>query len=101
MYIVCGKMNSLSTTEDASHDDESIAAFMSVLACTMAEAEFFLESSLWNIEDAVHLYLENNQSVNRYKPSSHDWDPRVIDTSTKTVKYIKRIVMIDGLPEGK
>lgn len=53
------KINSLST-ESTSYPQESILAFLEVLGCTDHEAEFYLESTNWDIQTAVVLYLENN-----------------------------------------
>lgn len=53
------KINSLST-ESTSYPQESILAFLEVLGCAHHEAEFYLESTNWDIQTAVVLYLENN-----------------------------------------
>lgn len=50
-------MKSLDTVDDS----EKIAVFMEVMQCSHAESSFFLESSQWNMENAVFLYLESNQ----------------------------------------
>jgi hypothetical protein len=39
---------------------ESVAAFLEVLGCSDIEASFYLESALWDIQNAVVLWLENN-----------------------------------------
>jgi hypothetical protein len=50
-------MTTLSTT-DTPNRDEIVVAFISVLECTTDEASFFLESALWNIEKAIHFWLD-------------------------------------------
>lgn len=61
-------MNSLSTAEDGQPTDVT-TAFISVLNCSRDEATFFLESTLWNLEAAVHLFLDNNYHNNNGKKS--------------------------------
>ena len=58
IIIVCSKMTTLSTADTQSNRDEIVAAFISVLDCSSEEASFFLESSCWNIEKAVHFWLD-------------------------------------------
>lgn len=54
-------MTHLSTSDQSASCDQSIvAAFIEVLQCSPSEAEFFLESSAWDMQTAVLLYLENN-----------------------------------------
>jgi hypothetical protein len=47
------------------HYQNQIAAFIGVLGCSASEAEFFLESTTWDIETAVSLWLENHSGSNR------------------------------------
>lgn len=61
--IVTVKLNSLST-KDNEYRDSSIAAFMEVLRCPNTDAEFYLESSNWDVQTAVVLWLENNPNRN-------------------------------------
>ena len=62
--LVCSKMKVLSTSDIQSKpNDEIVAAFVSVLSCSEDEATFFLESSLWNLETAILLWLESDPSV--------------------------------------
>lgn len=49
-----------STSDSEAHRERSIDAFVDVLQCLRSEAEFFLESSNWDVETAVVLWLENN-----------------------------------------
>lgn len=51
-------MTTLTTADTQSNRDEIVAAFISVLDCSSEEASFFLESALWNIEKAVHFWLD-------------------------------------------
>lgn len=51
-------MTTLSTADTQSNRDEIVAAFIQVLDCSSIEASFFLESALWNIEKAVHFWLD-------------------------------------------
>eukprot|EP01038_Epipyxis_sp_PR26KG_P005139 gene5139-7156_t len=60
---ITSKMNSLSTSENSRQVD-LINAFMEVLGCDSNEASFYLESTQWNIESAVTLWLENNTLPN-------------------------------------
>jgi hypothetical protein len=54
--VVCSKMDALQLK---GNPKGMIEVFVSVLVdCDYESAQFFLESSDWNIEAAVHLYLE-------------------------------------------
>ncbi len=53
------KLNTLSTNEDEKKE-ECANAFIDVLGCSKTEASFYLESTEWNLESAVMLWLENN-----------------------------------------
>ena len=54
-------MDTLSTS--ASKDD-MLSAFVTVLNVELHMAEFFLESSAWNLETAIGIYMENTDHVN-------------------------------------
>ena len=69
IFVVCVEMDKLSTTELDSNE-EKVNAFTQVLQCTSAEAQFFLESSNWNIEVAVLLFLDNNSGNNLSRHAS-------------------------------
>jgi hypothetical protein len=68
LFAVTSKLTSLSTTEQHTEQD-SIKAFTDVLNCSASEAQFYLESSNWNVETAVMLWLENNPT-NSYASAS-------------------------------
>jgi hypothetical protein len=59
MSQITMKLTTLSTESSTSRQD-SIVAFLMVLGCSDYEAQFYLESSDWDIQTAVSLYLENN-----------------------------------------
>ena len=80
-------MDSLSTSESSSNKDEIVAAFIGVLNCTSDNAVFFLESAAWNIESAIHIWLESNQSSQFYDSSSQN-----------KVRYSNRQIIIPDLP---
>lgn len=67
-------MRDLSTSESKSNE-EILEAFISVLNCTKTEAIFFLESALWDIERAVHFWLDSDKgttpSSRRFKADNH------------------------------
>lgn len=84
---ICSKMDSLSTSESSSNKDEIVAAFIDVLNCTSDNAVFFLESAAWNIESAIHIWLESNQSSQFYDSSSQN-----------KVRYSNRQIIIPDLP---
>eukprot|EP00981_Chlorochromonas_danica_P012601 scaffold5200_cov165-Ochromonas_danica.AAC.4 len=82
------KLNGMSTGEDSK--SISISAFLDVLGCSSEEAEFYLESSMWEIQTAVALWLENN-------PHPLTSFPKYI-TQPIIPKYREREVIIAGLP---
>ena len=55
--------------------EESIKAFIDVLKCPHMEASFYLESSDWNIETAVLLWLENNPNPSNLMSSANEYNP--------------------------
>ena len=61
MAQITSKMDTLST--EASKDD-MLTAFVTVLSVETCMAEFFLESSAWNLETAISLYMENSDHIN-------------------------------------
>lgn len=69
---VTAKLTTLNTTEDPRmvEEDNNIVAFIDVLKCSREEATFYLESSAWNIETAILLWIENNPS-----PSYQTYNP--------------------------
>lgn len=68
-------MRDLSTSESKSNE-EILEAFISVLNCTKTEAIFFLESALWDIERAIHFWLDSDKgaapSNRRFKMESRN-----------------------------
>lgn len=65
-------MTTLSTGDSQVNRDNKISAFMSVLHCSHEEAVFFLESSVWNIETAIHLWLDaGNGKRHRHPTQEH------------------------------
>lgn len=57
IFSVCGKMNTLSTCDS---NDDKIAAFISVLACSKDEAVFFLDSAAWSVEEVcIYIYTSD------------------------------------------
>eukprot|EP01031_Cornospumella_fuschlensis_P031421 gene31421-37979_t len=85
---ITSKLNSMSTNED--NQSMLIAAFLEVLGCSSAEGEFYLESSAWDIQTAVSVYLENNP--NPLTSFSKPFYPINIK------KYVDRDVHIPDLP---
>jgi hypothetical protein len=59
MISVTSKLTNL-TTKEVLTESDSIDAFVNVLNCSRHEAKFYLESSMWIIETAVMLWLENH-----------------------------------------
>lgn len=54
-------------------EEDNIGAFIDVLKCSREEATFYLESSAWNIETAILLWIENNPSpYQTYNPWGFD-----------------------------
>eukprot|EP01035_Chromulina_nebulosa_P029180 gene29180-38653_t len=53
--------------------EESIKAFIDVLKCPHMEASFYLESSDWNIETAVLLWLENNPNPSNVMGTANEY----------------------------
>jgi len=91
-FLVCSKMDKLSTSEQS--NDDKVAAFMEVLSCSASDAQFFLESSNWNIEIAVVLWLDNNTSS--YNPHANGNRNHHHSYSRKNA-WIERDIIIDGL----
>ena len=94
-------MRDLSTSETKSND-EIVEAFISVLNCTRNEAIFFLESSLWEIEKAVHFWLESDKSSQpnrRFRNTESSNDFNHIYEKNLIPKYEHRNVVISDLPQ--
>lgn len=95
------------TSTDLKKNDEVVVAFISVLNCTSEEATFFLESAMWNIESAIHFWLDSdkgyiNRRYNREddfnsKPSS-SLDFRHSKNIKTEIKYLEKRVTIPDLP---
>lgn len=108
---ICSRMTSLSTKDPLTNRDDMIVAFVSVLRCTSDEATFFLESSVWNIEAAVHLWLDTQKSDPMWSWSGLRWGgkndssdgfsgaKRLRQSGAKS-PFTERSVAIEGLPEG-
>jgi len=110
---VTSKLTTLSTNELT--EENSIKAFVDVLNCSRQEAEFYLESSNWNVETAVMLWLENNPTS--YSGANHVYggstyaempfypammpipaNPNVFQRPRNQPKYRSRTVVIEDLP---
>jgi hypothetical protein len=102
--IVCAKISSLTTADSSNMDnnhDEMIMAFMSVLECSSQEASFFLESTVWNIEEAVTLYLDTQQRADMGKKHKVDYAYAAKAHHVPVaVEYKRKQVFIQGLPDG-
>lgn len=75
-------------------------AFLEVLGCSDAEAAFYLESSAWNIQTAVELFLENNPHPATSLGRFYSPIPALTTIKSANTKYQwrERDVIIDGLP---
>jgi hypothetical protein len=98
--LVTTKLNTLSTaTGEESHQHHAINAFIDVLGCQHYEAEFYLESSCWDIQTAVVLWLENNpttrSSVGNQQQVVSFNSPSLPEFSFK--RYQEKIIPIEGL----
>lgn len=104
MSLITSKMDALSTSSEDVSKDEIIAIFMTVLECPDGEAVFYLESTNWNVEMAVQLKLEADES-SYYSKRGRTFgnqifkDP-VFQDGSGLQKYVAREVNIEGLPEG-
>ena len=97
-FLVTSKLTNLCTVTTEGHGsdvtanfnpEESIQAFIDVLKCPHMEASFYLESSDWNIETAVLLWLENNPNpinLRSYSKeySSSAYNPHVVGDSNSS-----------------
>ncbi|RYY78503.1 hypothetical protein EON63_17725 [archaeon] len=82
------KLNSMSTNEDSK--SMLIAAFLEVLGCSSTEGEFYLESTAWDIQTAVSVYLENNPNpMTSFVKPFYPTIPK---------KYVDRDIYIPDLP---
>ncbi len=84
---ILGQITSkLSTINMAERSDEVVQAFISVLMCTVEEANFYLESAEWEIGNAISLYLDTQQFRHRgHKRLQHP-------------QYEPKQIIIEGLP---
>lgn len=98
LILVTSKLNSLSTGEEAQRE-HSIHAFIEVLGCNWNEAEFYLESTTWDIQTAVVLWLENNPT------STNSWSRQgtlaASRWSAPQPRFRDQIVLIEGLDSEK
>jgi hypothetical protein len=97
-------MKELSTSETKSND-EIAGAFISVLNCTENEAKFYLELALYDIEKAVHFWLESDKSslqsqqpYRRFKNDSSYAPDMNIYQKEPLPKYEHRNIIIADLP---
>jgi UBA-like domain len=67
-----------------------VAVFVQVLQCSIEEAQFYLESSEYEMEAAVVLWLDTNNS---YATSRSTY-------TTTQRRWEAKNVAIDGLPDG-
>mmetsp|Transcript_10955 Transcript_10955/g.10586 ORF Transcript_10955/g.10586 Transcript_10955/m.10586 type:complete len:412 (-) Transcript_10955:38-1273(-) len=95
---ICCKMNTLSTCDS---NDDKIAAFISVLACSQEEAVFFLESAMWSVEEAVSLFLESGlgSGWGGVADLNYESHKRSRFIQKESIVYRSREVSIEGLPE--
>lgn len=101
---ICSKMTSLTTADRQTGREEMIEAFISVLDCSSEEAEFFLESSLWDIQAAVMLWFDTGKGEGdgkrmRNQSEFHNTQS-FYSHPIAPPRYLPRRVSIDGLPEG-
>uniref|UniRef100_A0A7S3GWP7 WW domain-containing protein n=1 Tax=Spumella elongata TaxID=89044 RepID=A0A7S3GWP7_9STRA len=113
MGQITSKLTTLSTNELT--EENSINAFVDVLNCSRQEAEFYLESSNWNVETAVMLWLENNPTS--YSSANHIYgastyaempfypammpvvaNPNTFQRPRTQPKFRSRTVIIEDLP---
>lgn len=107
MFVVTSKITNMLTSEEEKRD-ELVNAFIDVLGCSRTESSFYLESTAWNLEPAVILWLENNQQgIARYSYNDYQQPrPSTVDLSDLSgayhsgvnKKYRPRTVTIEGLP---
>lgn len=100
--VVTSRMKELST--ETTHED-MILAFIQVLDIDTNMAQFFLESSGWDIEAAVSIYLENAGGLptgpNALVAQQHSVEHQGKKSRTERVpRYIAVDVFIHGLPDG-
>jgi hypothetical protein len=101
--IVTSKLNILTTaTGEESHQIHSINAFIEVLGCQHHEAEFYLESSCWDIQTAVVLWLENNPTTRSSTIAAGNQQQMVTFSSPSLPefcfkRYQEKVITIEGL----
>jgi hypothetical protein len=106
--LVTNKLNTLTTGIDG-NQQHSINAFIEVLNCTYNEANFYLESSAWDIQTAVILWLENNPSSwsrtgtfasavqFKYQPIAPKYQPRIVHIEGLDVsEWVAKVDAYDG-----
>lgn len=94
-------MDKLSTTDKSTNGDK-IAAFIQVLQCAHDEAQFYLESSAWDAETAVMLWLDNHNestsySVPTYREHNYYDSIQVRMPHLSGKRWRSREVIIEGL----
>jgi hypothetical protein len=106
MSLITSKMDALTTASEDVSKDEIIAIFMQVLECTDGEAVFYLESTNWNIETAVQIKVEADDSQYYSKRgrlffgTNQPYVDPVFRESSGPNKYVPRECNIEGLPDG-
>jgi hypothetical protein len=103
-FSVCSKISTLSTQDSSSSHTDMIQAFMEVLECSAEEAAFFLESTVWSLEDAVVLYLDTNRNA-MDSGKKHRIDTTVTARAYQphvpmAMEYKRKQIFIHGLPDG-
>jgi hypothetical protein len=82
------------TTDEKDFKIQRIRAFIEVLGATQEVASFYLESSDWNIETAVCLWLEYNPFPSARPSIFTSFEAPAVEVS----RYRARPVNIEGLP---
>lgn len=96
-------MDKLSTKDQFNSNEDKVMAFLQVLQCAHDEAQFYLESSDWNIETAVVLWLDSHsdswgESSYSMRSSGFGFAPiRSNPSNHQGKQYNAREVRIEGL----
>lgn len=96
------KLNSLTTAGQPNwSDSELMNTLMEVLDIDTSQAQFFLESAAYNVELAVSIYMEMQQSQYYNMQSSSSFLLQQQQYKKRSTRgYVGREVEIVGLPEG-
>eukprot|EP01035_Chromulina_nebulosa_P017397 gene17397-22946_t len=101
MGQICNKMSSLTTSDQSNslNNEDKVIAFIQVLQCAYDEAYFYLESSAWDTETAVILWLDNHYNNDRDRISSIHNHNKInkYNSFIKPLEYEPIQVYIEGL----